>query len=116
MTAFEIYLNGRKTCTAGLGQAGVVISSLIWASGGPQDLRRDDLEFRVGGYVSRTATHLSWCNRRLKSGDEIKVVVVKSAKADRPKTRRVESEATRTRREREYVEKKAAEFGWTITK
>lgn len=116
MTAIEVYRNGRKTCTAGLGRAGAVISSLIWSSGDPRAAQREELELRVSGYITRTAAHVSWCSRRLQVGDEIRVVVVKRARVDRPVRRQVETAATRLKRERAYVERKAKEYGWMIAK
>jgi hypothetical protein len=84
MTALEVYRNGRKTCTAGLNRSGAVISSLIWSSGGSSEAQHEELELRVSGYITRNAAHVSWCSRRLRVGDEIKVVVVDRARVDRP--------------------------------
>ena len=30
MTAFEVYLNGKRICTAGVGEVGVLSTSLAW--------------------------------------------------------------------------------------
>ena len=116
MTAFEVHLNGRKTCTAGLGEAGVVVSNVTWWRGVAQKKTKEDLAFRVSGLISQTRTHVDWFNCRLAVGDEVKILVVEKSKVDRPKKKRPESKASRAKRERDYVEKKAAEFGWTITK
>lgn len=113
MTAFEIYLNDRKKCTVGLAEAGVVSSVMTWVNSKPKN---EHLDFRVGGLVSRSGTHIDWLHRRLKNGDEVRIVVVEKAKVDRPKQTRTESEAMRTKRKKSYVEKLAAEFGWKITR
>jgi acyl dehydratase len=115
MTAFDIYLNGRKRCTAGIDAAGVVVSAITWTAGESHE-REEDLELRVSGLISRAHTHVDWFHRPLKTGDEVKIVVVEKAKSDRPKRSRRENLTTRAKREREYVEKKAAEFGWKIVR
>ena len=112
MTAFEIHLNGQEKCVAGLNEAGVVVSAITWVRG----KNGEDLSFRVGGLVSRTKKHVHWLQRPLKAGDEVRIVVVEKARADRPKVNRSESKAARQKRERESIEKKAAEFGWKIIK
>jgi hypothetical protein len=117
MTAFEIYLNGRKVCTAGLNGAGVVMPTITWFLGeGPRRKRSEELAFHVSGLVSRTRTHLTWAHRPLKIGDEVRIVVAKKSKVDAPKKKRRESKAHRLKRERDYIEKKIAEYGWTVTK
>jgi len=116
MTAFEVSLNGRKKCTAGVNEAGVVVSAITWARGDGRKRVFEDLDFRVSGLISRTHTHVDWFHRQLKAGDEVKIVVVEKAKIDRPKKRRTESKASREKRERDLVEKKAAKFGWKIVK
>ncbi len=115
MTAFEIHLNGRKMCTAGINEAGVVVPTITWASRGTNK-NDEDLEFRVGGLISRTKTHVDWFHRMLKTGDEVKIVVVETKKVDRPKKKRRESKAARVKREQKYLEKKAAEYGWKLSK
>lgn len=116
MTAFEIYLNGRKKCAVGIKEAGVVVSNVTWVRGNSKKKEAEDLYFRVSGLISRTHTHVDWFQQHLKTGDEVKIVVVEKAKVDRPKKRRTESKASREKREREYIEMKAAKFGWKITK
>lgn len=116
MTAFEVHLNGRKTCTAGLGEAGVVASNMTWWSGVAQKKMKGALEFRVSGLISWTCTRVDRFSRRLPVGGEVKIVVIKKSKVDCPKKKPAESKASRSKRERDYVETKAAEFGSTITK
>jgi hypothetical protein len=116
MTAFEIYINGRKKCTVGIKEAGVVALNVTWVRGTGKKKVAEDPHFRVSGLISRTHTHVDWLQQQLKTGDEVKIVVVEKAKVDRPNKRRTESKVIREKREREYIEMKAAKFGWKITK
>ena len=56
MLAFEIQINGKKKCTAGIGEPGVLTTTLTWVLGETETGRRRDREtmvVRVGGLVSR---------------------------------------------------------------
>ena len=64
MTAFEVYLNGEKLCTAGLGEAGVTSAILSWR--GTQAYKDGtapgaaSTEFSVRGLTSPTGEHVRW--------------------------------------------------------
>lgn len=91
MTAFEIRINGKKVCTVGLNEPGVVSTIVSWLRGvqrkkGSRTAERTDI--RIGGLNSRTETHYTWLTRGLRVGDEVKLNVVTKKKVDRPATRR----------------------------
>jgi len=118
MITFEIAVNGKKLSTAGLNGPGVVTSAVTWVRGEPKkegDVAIDHLDFRVGGLVSRTGTHVIWLRRDLKVGDDVRITVLENRKADKPKKNPM-PEKTRLALEKKYVEVKAAKLGWKIKK
>jgi alpha-galactosidase/6-phospho-beta-glucosidase family protein len=95
MTAFEISVNGKKVCTAGLNEVGVVSSVVTWVRGAPKNEGTSPVErvdLRVAGLNSRTETHLTWLTRSLQVGDEVKIKVLAKTKADKPASRKSNSE------------------------
>ncbi len=115
MRAFEVYLNGRKLCTAGIAEAGVVTSCITWVTG-PDPKEPEDMELRVGGLVSRTHTHVDWMHRIVRNGDEIRIVVCDKEKVSKPKKSHSESEETRKKRKLEYLKRLSKELGYEIRK
>jgi len=113
MLAFEIYLNGKKIRTAGIGEPGVLTAILTWVRG-EQPRAKDDLRLRVGGLVGRTNTHFTWVERPIVAGDDVRIKVVEAAKVDTPRKRERESPAQKASRQRAYVRRMARQFGWKI--
>ena len=108
MMAFEIKVNGKKVCTAGIRAFGNLCAHLNW-SRGPQvalstAFRDQDelLEFTVAGvhvrHKPRKAPNLKrgfrytesleWVRRQLRAGDEITVRIVEASRADAPRKRK----------------------------
>src|SRR5262245_42545165 len=85
MVAFEVYLNGKKTCTAGIGTHGILTTIPSLATAPPN---RKDLGFTVGGLISPRREHLRWTERNIRVGDEIRVKIVERTAVDRPRTRK----------------------------
>lgn len=59
MLAFEITINGKRKCVAGIGEPGVVTTTLTWILG--QEHRRGNtgmMGLRVGGLVSNNKEFL----------------------------------------------------------
>jgi len=115
MRAFEAYLNGRKLCVAGIPEAGVVTAALTWVTG-PDPKEPEDMDFRVGGLISRTHTFVDWSHRLLKDGDEIRLVVCEKTRVSKPKKTRTESEKDRKRMKLEYLKRLSKELGYEIKK
>jgi len=90
MTALEIYVNGEKTCVAGIGEDGVV-TAILSSMTRPQ---RSWSELEVRGLTYRTNETLKWIDRELVIGDEIRVKLVSASAADPPLTKRNFSERT----------------------
>jgi hypothetical protein len=99
MIAFEVSLNGKRICTAGADDLGV-LSTIISACGklGKKtvEYRPDEtygeIHYSVGGLTSRSNSkkniHLKWKSvAPLTIGDVVHVKVVETEKVDRAKSR-----------------------------
>jgi len=91
MTVFDVYLNDRKRCRAGVGADGVLTATVTWvkltgaAARRARTLRRplEEARLHVGGL--RKSTHRSWLERDLQVGDRVTIEIVESSRADRPR-------------------------------
>jgi len=91
----------------------VVTSAVTWVcgkSGKDAGVPIDRLHFRVGGLVSQTESHVVWLTRILKVGDEVKIAVLESERADKPKSIRV-SEAKQVALMKKLLEARMAKDG-----
>lgn len=60
MRAFEVSLNGKKLCLAGIGDNGVLTTIVNWVP-----LKgKGDLLLHVGGLMGPTDEHVSWETQR----------------------------------------------------
>ena len=88
MIAFEIFINGEKRCTAGIGSAGVLSSVLSWRGLQPYaDGRSPDSEslvLDVGGMGGASRQHARWIEENIHVGDEIRIRVIECDKPDKP--------------------------------
>jgi hypothetical protein len=111
MRAFEIYLNRKKLCVAGVGNEGVLTAIVSWVTG----RTAADLSLEVGGLISPVEAHLSWVRgRRLRVGDRVQVKVVEAKSVDKPKRRYRTDPVVRLRAQKRYVREMARQFGWKI--
>ena len=83
MRAFEVALNGKRLCTAGVGDDGVlsVIMDHLIGQG------HDSVALNVGGLLSKTNEHVVWRHKALKSGDEVHIKVIDAESVDKPRKR-----------------------------
>jgi hypothetical protein len=112
LRAFEVYLNGKKLCVAGIGHDGVLSAIVNWVA---KEERRD-LFLEVGGLVSPTRERVAWIGQNpLHVGDEIQVRIVERRTVDKP-AKRYQSDSPRERRvlEKAYVRAMAKKFGWPV--
>jgi hypothetical protein len=128
MLCFEVYRNGEKLCTAGVGDFGVLSAILNWVSHHPEKLARwaaegipevppTHLEFTVGGHGSEdsdSADYLRWVEADLAAGDEILIRVVEAPSSDPPSRRYRDDPVWVEEQKKEYVRKAAKELGWEI--
>src|SRR2546423_13644775 len=116
MLAFEVHLNGKKVCTAAMGEPGVLSSIVTWhlGDGAGRPKGQEELDLAVSALVSRTQEHVDWLKRRLRRGDEVSIRIVEAAHADSPKRRKRENPVQRRRQQQIYVRRLAKQFGWNI--
>ena len=118
MLAFEVYINGKKRCTAGIRGPCVLTAALCWVLRERADRRRKrkELHLGVGGLVSRSDEFLEWLQRDVQPGDEVSIRVTEAAKVDKPK-KRSRWRATPGQiklRKQAHVRRLAKELGWKI--
>jgi hypothetical protein len=111
MRAFEVSLNGKKLCLAGIGDDGVLSAKVNWVTGD----KASDLFLVVGGLVSPTREHVSWVRQKpLRVGDVIRVKIVETPSTDRPVKKHRIDPAEELRSEKRYVRLMAKRLGWKI--
>ncbi len=115
---FDVYLNGRRLCRAGVGESGVLSAIINWVSGGTtRDGRRRkaQLDLHVGGlrHDDRGSDiHPSWVDVNLKPGDQISVRVGQGDRIDRPVREKVWTAEDTRRSEENYLNHLAPQDGW----
>ena len=121
MTAFQLHLNGKKVCTAGIGDPGVLSANVTWVRREIENPRTnnaasvdEELTLQVGGLVSETDEHVRWIQRRLKVGDEVCIRIVQTARIDRPRSRQRRDRRKELQSQKRYVKEMAKRFGWKI--
>jgi hypothetical protein len=94
MIGFDVNLNGRRVCLAGINGPCVMTTVLDWVERRPGDpdgkLPEKTLELHVGGLDSRTNEHLKWLHEAIAVGSEISIRVVDVQKVDEPAERRAD--------------------------
>ena len=99
MICFEVQINGKILCTAGIGDFGVLMASISWVKRRPERNRNgvsekewcaEELTFNVSGLTQNKHgdEKLRWLDRSVKPGDEITVRIVQESKPDKPKSRK----------------------------
>jgi hypothetical protein len=108
MRAFEVHLNGKKLCLAGIGDDGALTTSVNSVGNN----RRSDLFLQVGGLINPSQEHVSWVRQRpLRAGDKITVRIVEKKAVDDP-TIKFRFDATKElKNEKIYVRKMAKKLG-----
>jgi hypothetical protein len=94
MTVFDVYLNDRKCCRAGVGADGVLTAIVDWVRlKGPAARRArrlkqpvEESRVHVGGLSN--GTHRSWLDRNVTVGDRVTIAIGKAGTVDRPRRQR----------------------------
>src|SRR5689334_14123128 len=93
MVAFEVRLNGKKLCRAGVSELGVLTTVLTWVRrqpGATGGRTVKELRLEVGGLDSSgryAGQHSRWVRRRLRVGDRVSVKIVEAGRVDAPADR-----------------------------
>ena len=123
MIAFEISIDGEKTCTAGVAPSGVTSVTANWVrrpyrdpiSGESVSGRfEEELILDVGGLTrdpDGAAVHLRWLRQQLLPGQRITIAVIETEAADPPEKRERDEPAQAAERKREYYERLKREYG-----
>lgn len=122
MIAFEIEINGRKLCRAGINaEFGILTSILSWAKRDISQLSKEvkakvpeeELKLTVGGHISYSKDdyeNVQWLGRELKPGDQIKIKIIETNEADEPKTKKRSDPEFVEVQKRKYFEKLKKEY------
>jgi hypothetical protein len=123
MRTFEVLLNGKKLCTAGVGDDGVLTAIVSSVHRRGEAASREDsgagkvgLRLDVGGLITSTAEQVRWQSRRLHVGDEIRIRIGEAALASKPHRRESTDPAFVAKAEGKYLENAAMRLGWKIVK
>lgn len=109
MLSFNVSLNGKKLCLAGVGERGVLSEIISWVAGD----RGTDLFLEVGGLANEE--HIDWIKqKRLQVGDEIRVKIIDAGSVDKPVKKRRIHPAETLKAKKRYVRMMAKELGWKI--
>lgn len=121
MPVFQVFLNGKKVSTAGVGDLGVLGARVSWvrrkrerSQAKRADKAKEELTLHVGGLIAPAGEHVRWLDRKLKVGDEIQIAIVENAAIDRPRSRQRRDRRTELRAKKRYVKEMAKGFGWKI--
>jgi hypothetical protein len=108
MRAFEIHLNGKKLCVAGL-EEGTLLFSVAC---GENKHGRGGIGLGMTGMLLGQST-VRWQQRSLRMNDEVRIKVIETAKVDKFKVLQ-KAPGDPAKYEKAYVRRMAKEFGWTI--
>lgn len=108
MTAFDVYLNNRKLCRAGVGRDGVLNAIVSWVKlTGPAAARArrerqpvEDIRLHVGGLAK--GVHQRWNGSHLETGDRITIEVVEARAVDPPVAKVSHDPVQAAEQERQY--------------
>jgi hypothetical protein len=117
MTVFDVWLNERRLCRAGVGPDGVLNAIVSWvklsgealAAARREGRASDETRLHAGGL--RADTHYTWVARSLKSGDRVTVVVNRAGRRDPPARTKRRDPARERRLERQYFERLKRKYG-----
>jgi hypothetical protein len=121
MRTFEIFLNGRKLCDAGVGDSGVLTAIVTWRFRQGEKVKgsrrtQNDLRLDVAGLNELTAEDIRWGNRPLRIGDEVRIRIGETERVTRPASRKRSDPALVEKAEKKYLENAAKRHGWKILK
>jgi hypothetical protein len=120
MRAFEVHLNGKRLCVAGIGDNGVLTAHIAHLVG----QYKNELRLEVGGLSLPFKEYVTWNRRKLKVGDEVRITIIETTASDSPETsidrpkeriQQVEIDPKEEiRNQKRYVREIARKFGWKV--
>jgi hypothetical protein len=112
MQAFEVSLNGKKVCVAGIGNDGVLSAIITHAP----FRRRRETRLSVGGLISPANEHVRWKEAMLREGDKICVTIVETETVDKPSKRFPRDPKFDNKMEERNLRILAKKLGWKLVK
>ena|ERR1700722_11928546 len=112
MQAFEVFVNGKKVCVAGIGNDGVLTTIITHAP----FRRRRETRLRVGGLISPADEHVDWVESMLRAGDEVHVRIIETETVDRPSKRHPRDPKFADKMEKRNLRILAKKWGWNLVK
>ena len=118
MVAFEVSVNGKRVCTAGMGDYGVLTSILTWVGRRPAESlngagTEEELTLEVSALESRSPNpgeHLKWLSETLRVGDSVSIRIAEVDTADPPVERGRQDVDAVERARRAYYERLKREY------
>src|SRR6266481_6621716 len=112
MTAYEVFLNDKRLCLAGIdGDCFLILSITHWK----QNSDRDSVHLQVGGRKGLVnGEHVDWTTTQLSKDDEVRVRIIESDSADKPKSRKRNPEEE-LELQKQHVRRMAKQLGWTLS-
>lgn len=107
MRVFEIYVNGERLCLAGVNNG--VFAAIIEYLGD-----EDHLHLDVGGLLIPEQEHVTWQDRRLSVGDDVRVRILEGDNVDLPAERFPTNLRQDTQAQKQHIRRMAKKFGWKI--
>jgi hypothetical protein len=110
MRAFEVHLNGKRLCVAGIDGDCVmnVIVNHVVGHG------RNELWLDVGGLINATEEYVRWKAPHLKLGDKVALKIVEADIVDKPVKRFRTDSKQDERLSKAYVRTVAKKYGWKV--
>jgi hypothetical protein len=110
MRAFDVHLNGKRLCIAGIGEEGVLTTTINQVVG----RERDDLFAMIGGLISTADEHVKWRHLKLRVGNEIAVKIIETDRVDKPRKRYHTNSKEDERNSKAYACALAKKYGWKL--
>ena len=81
MLCFDVSVNGKRVCRAGMKGRGVVAQTLTWVQ---REGRAEELHLRVGGldHNSEPGEHVYWPTPEVRAGDTVALHIFEAPEAD----------------------------------
>jgi hypothetical protein len=108
MRAYEVFLNGKRLCVAGVGNDGYISAYITYRS------EPEATWINVMGLINRKKLYVRWTQRSLRSGDEVLLRVVDRKSVDRYKIIRQHDEKRDLESMKRHVRKMAKSLGMAV--
>ena len=91
---FQVIINGKKICTAGIKEYGVLSAIASWVKRHPakydpnkhpslEEFTAEEITFSLGGLLN-DGVHVQWDKREIRPGDEITIKILEQGQYDEP--------------------------------